>query len=148
LINKTKICPKCKISKSISEFNKDRHRKDELRYACRQCNDNRPNKKKENRNHVLRKFGITNQQYEDLYKVQNGLCAICGKPETSINQHNKMSLAVDHDHKTGIIRGLLCSSCNRRLGTYENTKEIFEDYLSESPKRMIKIYRLWVERRL
>lgn len=55
-------------------------------------------------------YGITEQEYRKLLRRQHGVCAICGaKPK---NQ----TLAVDHDHETGKVRGLLCRSCNVALG--------------------------------
>lgn len=59
------------------------------------------------------KYGITIQQYEELFDAQDGVCAICRKPQSD---GRKKMLAVDHDHKTGVVRGLLCSPCNLGLG--------------------------------
>jgi len=54
-------------------------------------------------------FGLTWDEYDFLLGCQGGVCAICsGRPR-------KYALAVDHDHKTGEIRGLLCSRCNHKL---------------------------------
>lgn len=66
----------------------------------------------------LRRFGITEQDYLVLFERQNGLCAICRKPEEIVDPRNGKvrALAVDHNHKTGQIRELLCGSCNRALG--------------------------------
>jgi hypothetical protein len=83
------------------------------------------------------KFGITLEQYNRLLKEQNYACAICKKPETVLdNRNNKpKSLAVDHNHVTGEIRGLLCSQCNRSLGGFQDNPEILKQaisYLKES----------------
>ena len=53
------------------------------------------------------KYGFTNDQYNDMNLAQNGRCAVCGLPRP---------LAVDHDHSTGVVRGLLCRPCNLALG--------------------------------
>ena len=61
---------------------------------------------------LLSKFGITNEQYEELLKKQNYCCAVCGKHESEF----KKKLAVDHEHRDGYsgpVRGLLCFRCNR-----------------------------------
>lgn len=61
----------------------------------------------------LRRFyGITIEEYETMVNAQNGNCAICGRNKSEF----KTSLHVDHDHKTGKIRGLLCSNCNSGIG--------------------------------
>jgi len=66
---------------------------------------------------LKRAFGITLEEYDALLLKQKGVCMICGKPES------KRKLSVDHDHKTGRVRGLLCNHCNRLLGdAYDNIK--------------------------
>jgi len=67
------------------------------------------------KNTYLKKtFGITIDQYEAMLESQNNLCAIC----SGSDEH--FSLAVDHDHKSGKVRGLLCSQCNRGLGLFKD----------------------------
>mgnify|MGYP002413495967 CR=1 FL=1 len=63
----------------------------------------------------LRRIGITKEHYEQMHKSQKGVCAIC-------HQTCSKALAVDHDHETGIIRELLCNSCNRGLGYFKDDK--------------------------
>jgi len=58
-------------------------------------------------------------------KIQNGKCKICG-----INQKElPIALAVDHDHKTGIFRGLVCKRCNANLGWLDNNFISVKEYL-------------------
>lgn len=57
-------------------------------------------------------LGISDQDYEELLDVSENLCWICAAEEKVENRR----LAIDHDHRTGAVRGLLCSSCNRKLG--------------------------------
>ena len=59
-------------------------------------------------------FGITIDEYIAIYNQQNGCCGICKRPRSDF----KNSLAVDHNHKTGLVRGLLCMVCNRALGKF------------------------------
>lgn len=75
----------------------------------------------------LKKYGLTLEQYEAMHNAQGGVCLICGKP----NQNNRI-LCVDHDHKTGKVRGLLCTSCNSKLGIFEENKIEFEAYLKDT----------------
>lgn len=70
-----------------------------------------------------RKYGVTQQDYDDRVFAQNGVCAICGKPETRVVGEKNCPLAVDHDHETGIVRGLLCHSCNSGLGHFKDSLE-------------------------
>lgn len=67
-------------------------------------------------------YGITLEDYNNLCAAQNGVCAICARPERAISRYTKkaMTLAVDHNHATGKIRGLLCGRCNRGLGMFDD----------------------------
>lgn len=61
-------------------------------------------------------YGISVGDYRDMLGEQSGRCAICGKHQSELKQ----ALSVDHDHATGKVRGLLCSSCNGALGLMED----------------------------
>lgn len=63
------------------------------------------------RNKLKRKYGITPEGYEIMFKKQKGVCAVCSKPQAGTS-----SLRVDHCHDTGLIRGLLCHKCNAGIG--------------------------------
>lgn len=72
-----------------------------------------------NRN-LRMKFNISLDDYERILESQSGVCAICHQPETSRHVKGTIRrLAVDHDHETGEVRGLLCWMCNSRLGYFE-----------------------------
>lgn len=60
------------------------------------------------------RYGVTKEEYLAMQESQNSLCAICQQP-CKTNQR----LVVDHCHKTGVVRGLLCKSCNMHLGVLE-----------------------------
>lgn len=66
--------------------------------------------------HLKYRFGLDMSSYNDMSEKQSGLCAICGLPEISKFKGKLKHLAVDHNHNTGEIRGLLCSNCNEALG--------------------------------
>ena len=66
-------------------------------------------------------YGLTVEQHTAMYVVQNGCCAICGKPV----EYDKIQ--TDHDHKTGKVRGLLCQSCNLALGVLEAREGVLYD---------------------
>ena len=73
--------------------------------------------------HLKRVFGISLEQYDEMSKKQKHKCAICGKPE--MNNKNKV-LCVDHNHKTGAIRQLLCGLCNSGLGAFKDDKKLLK----------------------
>lgn len=157
-----KKCTLCRKEKELSEFAKDKYNKDGLTFRCKECRNNRYNEyykrnpekqkekndsQKENRKrfydsekgiessrraHLKRVFGISLEEYNEMSKKQNHLCAICGESE---NCYRNKVLSVDHCHKTGRIRGLLCSTCNRALGFLKDNKEILNNaikYLEEN----------------
>jgi hypothetical protein len=67
---------------------------------------------------LLSNYGISIDHYKQMLLAQNGVCAICERPETLVKRGKIISLSVDHDHETGTIRGLLCNTCNRGLGLF------------------------------
>jgi hypothetical protein len=71
-----------------------------------------------------RAYGLTHIDYVVMLNEQDGGCAICHTPPQR-GQH----LAVDHDHKTGYVRGLLCTRCNLQLGWYEANRRAVTLYL-------------------
>lgn len=85
------------------------------------------------RNQVLRKkFGIGVDEYKAMLDKQGGLCAICRQPERAINASTRAvaSMPVDHDHRTGKIRGLLCSHCNRAIGLFQDSPQILKSAIN------------------
>lgn len=64
-------------------------------------------------------YGLSPEQYLDMLEKQQGKCAICKLEPTS-----KRGLAVDHDHETGEVRGLLCGGCNTALGSFKDDPEV------------------------
>lgn len=68
------------------------------------------------------KFGLSEEAYDAMVSAQGGLCAICGKLETSKFRGVTRRLAVDHNHVTGALRKLLCSRCNLNLGILEDVE--------------------------
>lgn len=67
---------------------------------------------------------MTLAEYEVKLAQQNGACAACHQPETGINQYGSLPLAIDHNHKTGQRRGLLCRKCNQALGLLRDDPKI------------------------
>lgn len=69
------------------------------------------------------KYGITEQDYDDMFKSQEGKCAIC-KTENQTGKWQRFG--VDHCHKTGKVRALLCNECNRGIGLLKDDPEILK----------------------
>lgn len=80
----------------------------------------------------LRARGVTLEQYETLWRAQDGKCAICRQPETARQNGVLWRLSVDHSHGDGAIRGLLCTRCNPGLGYFRDDPKLLRlaaDYL-------------------
>ena len=131
----TKKCTTCGEIKSLSEFNSSGRGINRLRCCCKPCNKIKmvewraKNKDKITRTHLKKKYGITQEDWNILYEKQNGCCAICN---TYISALKDKILCVDHCHKTGKIRGLLCHKCNKALGGLNDDPELLQralDYL-------------------
>lgn len=101
-------------------------------YECKECSRlRRINSKSHIRNLAYKRtFGITLQEYNDLFVKQNGLCKGC-----YIHQRDlKIAFAVDHNHTTGKVRGLLCGNCNVSIGNAKDSPEILRrlaDYVEK-----------------
>lgn len=99
-----------------------------MREKAKRFRKDNPEKIKEiDRKHSLKKeHNITTNQYKDLVDKQNGKCAICNQFETRKNNKSGLikKLCVDHDHKTGIIRGILCDGCNQGLGSFKDSPNL------------------------
>jgi len=72
---------------------------------------------------LKKNLGVTKEQHQEIYKSQNGCCAICGKHESEF----KRKLYTDHNHITNKIRGLLCFQCNTLLGNAKDKIEILRN---------------------
>jgi hypothetical protein len=109
----TKSCTKCGDIKPLTEFHKNSKNNDGYAYHCKAC------RKEES----LKTYGLTLEDYDDLLDKQNGCCAICGT-EDPRGQSKAGRFYVDHNHKTGEVRGLLCNDCNTALGLFKDSTEL------------------------
>lgn len=135
LIGKSEYwCSKCNATKPVTEFY---IANGEVRNQCKRCHGQGTVEYKRNNAdarrryadnsrkwRILKEFGISIEEYDRMYEAQGGCCKLCEQPETS-HVYNRWAgavsteprrLAIDHDHHTNVIRGLLCSNCNRALG--------------------------------
>jgi hypothetical protein len=92
---------------------------------------NRGGKLKVKNRDLMRNYGLTTESYSAMLNGQGGKCAICGTSDWG-GRHN--SPVVDHDHETGVVRGILCNNCNAAIG-----------FMSDDPDRAIAISRYLTE---
>lgn len=115
-----KTCKDCGEHKPIGQFHRTGYTPDgqpKYRGNCNHCRNHLRRDRLQTRASQLRKrFGIGLEEYEAMLHKQGGSCAICGGPPV----YGKGYLSVDHDHRTGKIRGLLCDSCNTGLGKFKD----------------------------
>lgn len=122
-----KRCSRCELFLPHNDYNKNRNK---LRPECRDCRnrDEKPYRiaHKEQIALAMRKtklkwkFGMTLEAYEKRYKEQSDCCLLCNRNRSEF----KIALSVDHDHKTGKVRGLLCHDCNTGLGKFRDSAEL------------------------
>lgn len=103
-------------SQKSAEWN--RNNRDRYNYNWRRFySRNAESRRLRERSRSCSKYGISLEQYDLILKQQDGKCAICLREERSKNKADGVvkALAIDHNHITGVVRGLLCSSCNRGI---------------------------------
>lgn len=125
-----KKCKACGADKPLGEFHSNRTRKDGLAPDCKSCANAarrarkklRPTDPAKSRAYAMKfNYGITPDDYECMFNEQNGLCAICKEAPPD---------AIDHDHSTGKVRGLLCRHCNWGLGHFKDNQSFLESAIS------------------
>ena len=120
-----KTCIRCKESKDLSKFENHPTAKDGKRNQCTACRykirlDREPNYKEKQRHWNLGRYGITPAEYDLMKLNQDNKCKIC---------QEEKDLIVDHDHKTKLVRGLLCHHCNTMLGLAKDSPQTLQGAL-------------------
>ncbi len=148
-----KVCTKCKVDQPVSSYHKKKNGLFGVKAVCKTCtvkeqshyynipaNKEKRLKRQASDEYQLyirefrleKQYGITLEQYDQILAAQNGGCAICST--TVPGGSGGRYFAVDHNHLTGKVRQLLCSSCNTALGYVKdniNTLEKMIDYLKK-----------------
>jgi hypothetical protein len=115
---KLKKCKKCNETKPTWDFKSYTSKSGELKKQsiCDKCvpvsMTSEETKLKRRANRLKLKYNLSLEDYNAMFSRQNGKCSICKKHQTKLDS----ALCVDHCHKTGKVRGLLCSNCNLALG--------------------------------
>ena len=113
------------IRTEYMKFWRARNRKRHNELARESHHRNKHKHVQANRNRwLLKNYGITLAEKESMIKRQSGLCKICGKSFTS-----PRSTHLDHDHRSGLVRGILCHVCNTKLEWYEKNRIAIKKYL-------------------
>jgi hypothetical protein len=111
-----KVCGRCTLEKPFSEFSRSSTRGTQA--WCKACSIEhkrswiKVNREKVYWNKLYTAYRIRKEDFEALFLAQNGNCAVCSKPH------------VDHCHKTGVVRGLLCLRCNHLVGWLERSRDV------------------------
>ena len=100
----------------VTAYKKQYQQDNRIKIAARAKRYRQNHRAEDKHNKLMRAYGIGLEQYDELFLAQGGRCAICGKHQTELPR----ALAVDHNHETGEVRGLLCSKCNTSLVIVEN----------------------------
>ena len=122
-IDGDKLCSSCQKVLSVSDFTKRLRNKDGLRSRCKYCdrrgeNDYRKrNPESDAKRKLKQKYNLSLEEYKRMVSAQENKCYICGKIAR---------LNVDHNHKTGQVRKLLCHKCNAGIGMFDENITILE----------------------
>lgn len=132
-----KICITCKVWQPFSEYWKHSGGRFGLRPQCKQClRDNQKRwsktphgKRSIHKSRIASIYGLSTTAYDAMFLAQGGLCWIC-------RQCPKGRLVIDHDHRTHIVRGLLCRRCNVGIANFDEDSDSLRraiEYLSQTP---------------
>lgn len=123
-------CNVCKKYSPVDNFHRDNSRKDGYTSYCKPCKLEQNQKWRHKNKEKLKKsqrqtrrkrvYGVNDEHYQDMLTKQSNSCAICQKLIG-------WEAAVDHCHKTNIVRGLLCSSCNTGIGMLKDDTNILKN---------------------
>lgn len=129
------LCNICDNIKPLKAFYKNSRNKSGVKSSCKSCSKIREREKK-----LKYTYGLSLEDYNSLYELQDGNCAVC---KNSLKKGTN-DCSVDHDHETEEIRGLLCNTCNRALGMLNDNKQTLYSairYLKNSPFKKLGEFR-------
>lgn len=136
----TKVCPVCKQALPPEAYNRNKRDKSGLAWACRPCQRasqrkqfQKPHAKQRSWERAIeRRYGITADEFNVKFAAQGYGCAVCGS-----DQHKGQNWNVDHDHETGVVRGILCRDCNHGIGALHDSPMLLRaaaEYLEQHGK--------------
>ncbi|HTW20285.1 MAG TPA: endonuclease VII domain-containing protein [Mycobacteriales bacterium] len=122
-----KWCRDCEQAKPLEDFCRNRNEPRGRAQYCKVCHNARSRETRERlygggrEYHLQRRYGIGQVDVDRMLAAQDGKCAVCGKADP---EH------VDHDHKTGTVRGLLCFNCNQALGNVRDSLRVLRGLIA------------------
>jgi hypothetical protein len=141
-----KRCADCKQTKPYDDFPRNKNTKDGYHCYCKACNNARTYESRQRLHggsrhyHLMHRYGIGADEFDELVKEQGGVCAICGRENP---EH------VDHSHDTGAVRGILCFNCNGGLGQFRDSIDALRaaaTYLSARDPEAVELSELALTR--
>lgn len=124
-----RVCTTCNQFKSADQYTLSRDKRSfggvQMRSKCKTCDELRKYKR-----FIKKTYDVTFDEYEEMLERQGNKCAIC---ESRIGNSRASRLFIDHCHRTNLVRGLLCSSCNHGLGLFKDSPKLLQkatQYLS------------------
>jgi recombination endonuclease VII len=127
---------KTEKGKIFQKKSRTRHREKRRLNCIRWHSENQEHERKYNIENKMRKnFGLEPEEYQAMFDAQGGLCAICRRSETAVDQKGRIrKLAVDHAHANNKLRDLLCMNCNQGIGKFKENIQFLQaaiQYLEE-----------------
>lgn len=124
----TKECRVCGEEKYVTDFYHRNKKEGTYRHDCKECVKERSAKQEYDSgyfraHHLMKTYGITLEQYDEMLEAQDGGCAIC----KTTDPRGKGRFHVDHCHDTGAVRGLLCQTCNQGIGLLQDSIDVLLD---------------------
>ena len=116
-----KWCPDCTEAKPLDDFHRALRQSGGRASYCKACKGRR-----DERRRLERLYGMTPEEVQELIASQDGLCAVC---------HDRPAQHIDHDHETGLVRGVLCFCCNAALGQFRDQVEILRSAITYLERR-------------
>lgn len=139
-VTEHRTCRVCDATKPMTDFKQDPTCANGYRHTCLDCFRADQRARHENgkgnadyqarlnqtrrRHDLKRKYGISDSEYAALHEAQGGKCRICGASQ------GERRLAVDHCHSSGVVRGLLCGSCNQGLGFFKDDVDLMQQAIA------------------
>ena len=127
--DKRRVCIVCNKRNRIESYHRN---KEEINRSRSERNIHKGYNRKW---HIMRRYRITLEDYEEMLESQDNKCAICGGPP---NGSSVTKFCIDHDHESGEVRGLLCNKCNCGLANFRDDRDVLKNAAKYLERAAIK----------